>query len=147
MINKRKSMVLFPHEVFESLEQSKNKEERVAILRNGTSLALKLILQCAFDSSIIFDLPSGAPPYNPDRSPLGLQQTPLKQAIQILPRLTKNNTRIDNFRKEKLFIQLIENVYPKDALIILDAKDKKLHKTYPLLTKSLVREAFPDLNL
>jgi hypothetical protein len=144
---KRKTMVLFPHEVFESLEQSKNKQERIEILRNGSSLALKLILQCAFDDSVILDLPTGAPPYKQDTGPLGLQQTPLKQAIQILPRLTKSNTRIDNFRKEKLFIQLIENVYPKDALIILAAKDKKLHKTYPLVTKSLVREAFPDLNL
>jgi hypothetical protein len=71
----------------------------------------------------------------------------LKQAIQILPRLTKCNTRIDRFRKEKLFIQLLETVHYKDAIIILDAKDKKLHKTYPLLTKSLVSEAFPDLNL
>lgn len=142
---KRKTMVLFPHEVLESLEQSKNKNERIDILRNGTSLALKLILQCAFNDAVVLDLPTGAPPYNPDRSPLGLQPSPLKQAIQMLPRLTTSNMRIDKFRKEKLFIQLIENVYPKDAVIIIDAKDKKLHKTYPLLTKSLVREAFPDL--
>lgn len=144
---KRKTMILFPHEVFESLEQSKNKQERIAILRNATSLPLKFILQCAFDNSVILDLPAGAPPYRPEKSPLGLQPSPLKQAIQILTHLTKSNTRIDNFRKEKLFIQLLETVYYKDAVIIIDAKDKKLHKTYPLLTKSLVREAFPDLNL
>lgn len=140
-------MVLFPHEVFESLEQSKNKQERIAILRNGTSLALKFILQCAFDDSVILDLPAGAPPYRPEKSPLGLQPAPLKQAIQILTHLTKSNTRIDKLRKEKLFIQLIETAYYKDAIVIIDAKDKKLHKTYPLLTKSLVREAFPDMNL
>lgn len=144
---KRKTMVLFPHEVFESLEQSKNKQERIAILRNGTSLALKFILQCAFDDSVILDLPAGAPPYRPEKSPLGLQPAPLKQAIQILTHLTKSNTRIDKLRKEKLFIQLIETAYYKDAIVIIDAKDKKLHKTYPLLTKSLVREAFPDMNL
>ena len=144
---KRKTMVLFPHEVFESLEQSKNKQERIDILRNGTSLALKLILQCAFDTSVVFDLPEGAPPYRQEKSPAGLQPSPLKQAIQMLPRFTKSNTRIHRFRKEKLFIQLLETVYYKDATIIIDAKDKKLHKTYPLLTKSLVREAFPDLNL
>lgn len=144
---KRKTMVLFPHEVFESLEQSKNKQERIAILRNGTSLALKFILQCAFDDSVILDLPEGAPPYRPEKSPLGLQPAPLKQAIQILTHLTKSNTRIDKLRKEKLFIQLIETAYYKDAIVIIDAKDKKLHKTYPLLTKSLVREAFPDMNL
>lgn len=144
---KRKTMTLFPHEVFQSLEQSKNKQERIEILRNGNTLALKFILQCAFDDNVVLDLPEGAPPYKPDKGPLGLQQTPLKQAIQILVSLTKKNTRIDRFRKEKLFIQLVENVYPKDAEAIIAAKDKKLHKLYPLLTKSLVREAFPDLNL
>ena len=144
---KRRTIVLFPHEVFESLEQSKNKQERVDILKNGSSLALKLILQCAFNDGIVFDLPEGAPPYKEDRSPAGLQATPLKQAIQMLPRLVRTNTRIDRFRKEKLFIQLIENVHAKDAAIIIAAKDKKLHKLYPLVTKSLMLEAFPDLAL
>jgi len=144
---KRRTIALFPHEVFESLEKSKSKQERVDILKNGSSLALQLILQCAFNNGIVFDLPEGAPPYKEDRSPAGLQPTPLKQAIQMLPRLTTTNTRIDRFRKEKLFIQLIENVHAKDAAIVIAAKDKKLHKLYPLVTKSLTLEAFPNLPL
>ena len=81
------------------------------------------------------------------RGPFGHATTALKQAIQMLPRLVQTNTRIDRFRKEKLFIQLIENVHAKDAAIIIAAKDKKLHKLYPLVTKSLMLEAFPDLAL
>jgi hypothetical protein len=144
---KRRTIALFPHEVFESLAQTKSKQERINILKNGSSLALELILQCAYNDGIVFDLPEGAPPYKEDRAPAGLQATPLKQAIQMLPRLTTTNTRIDKFRKEKLFIQLIENVHAKDAAIIIAAKDKKLNKLYPLVTKSLVSEAFPNLVL
>jgi hypothetical protein len=144
---KRKTITRLPHEVFEQLEKSKSKQERVEILKNGTSIPIKLILQCAFSKSIIFDLPEGAPPYRQDKNPAGLQQTSLKQAIQILTRLTTNNVRLNRFRKEKLFIQLLETVHAKDAVIIIAAKDKTLHELYPLLTESLVVESFPEFKL
>lgn len=144
---KRKTMSLFPHEVFGGLEKTSSKEQRLQWLRDHDSVPIQIICKFAFDPGAKLDLPEGAPPYKTDRSPLGLQPSPLKLAIQMLPRLTVENTRLDRFRKEKLFIQLLETAYPKDSLVIIVAKDKKLHEMYPLLTKALVAEAYPNLGL
>lgn len=134
-----------PHEVFELLEKTTSLDERVEVLRNNFTQPVQMILQAAFKPDLHLDLPEGAPPYNPDPNPAGLQPSPLKQQIQILPSLLKRNDRLSSIRKETLFIRLIEAAHAKDAIIIIAAKDKKLSELYPLLTESLVRNAFPNL--
>lgn len=134
-----------PHEVFELLEKTTSADERIAILRNNLTQPVQMILQAAFKPELYLDLPEGAPPYNPDVNPAGLQASPLKQQVQILPSLLKRNDRLTNIRKETLFIRLLESAHAKDALIFIAMKDKKLTELYPLLTDSLVRKAFPNL--
>jgi len=134
-----------PHEVFEQLEKTTSIDERVSILRNNLTQAVQMVLQAAFKTELYLDLPEGAPPYRVDSNPAGLQPSPLKQQIQVLPSLLKRNTRISRIRKETLFIRLIEGAHAKDALILIAMKDKKLSELYPLLTESLVRTAFPNL--
>jgi len=141
----RKTHDRLPHEVFEQLEKTTSIEERIDILRNNCTQAIQMVFQAAFKPELYLDLPEGAPPYKPDDNPPGLQQSPLKQQIQILPSLLKRNTRISNIRKETLFIRLLETSHYKDALIFIAMKDKKLTELYPLLTESLVRAAFPNL--
>jgi|688.fasta_scaffold91245_5 hypothetical protein len=134
-----------PHEVFELLEKTTSLDERVEVLRNNFTQPVQMILQAAFKPDLHLDLPAGAPPYNPDPNAAGLQPSPLKQQIKILPSLLKRNDRLSSIRKETLFIRLIEGAHAKDAIIIIAAKDKKLPELYPLLTESLVRAAFPNL--
>lgn len=134
-----------PHEVFEQLEKTTSIDERVSILRNNLTQSVQMVLQAAFKPELYLDLPEGAPPYRVDANPAGLQPSPLKQQIQVLPSLLKRNRRISNIRKETLFIRLLEGAHAKDALILIAMKDKKLTELYPLLTESLVRTAFPNL--
>ena len=141
----RRTHERLPHEVFEQLEKTTSIDERVALLRNNLTQAVQLILQAAFKTELYLDLPEGAPPYAVDTSPAGLQPSPLKQRIQILPSLLKRNDRLTRIRKETLFIRLLEGVHAKDACILIAMKDKKLTELYPLLTDSLVRTAFPNL--
>jgi hypothetical protein len=141
----RRTHERLPHEVFEQLEKTTSIDERVSILRNNLTQAVQMILQAAFKPDLQLDLPEGAPLYNPDSNPPGLQPSPLKQQIKILPSLLKRNDRLSSIRKETLFIRLIESVHAKDAIIIIAAKDKKLSELYPLLTESLVRNAFSNL--
>lgn len=141
----RRTHERLPHEVFEQLEMTTSIDERVAILKNNLTQAVQLILQAAFKPNLELDLPDGAPPYAVDGNPPGLQPSPLKQQIQILPSLLKRNNRLTRIRKETLFIRLLEISHAKDALILIAMKDKKLSELYPLLTDSLVRTAFPNL--
>lgn len=141
----RRTHERLPHEVFEQLEKTTGDHEKVALLRNNATQAITLILSAAFNSTMQFALPVGAPPYKVDANPAGLQPSPLKQQVQILPSLLKSNARISHVRKETLFIRLLEGAHAKDALILIAMKDKTLTQLYPSLTETLVRAAFPNL--
>jgi hypothetical protein len=134
-----------PHEVFELLEKTAKLNERIDTLKNNNSYVIELLLQLAFIPGVKFDLPEGAPPFKADESPAGLQPTPLKKQIDILRRLLISNPNLPRLKKEMLFIKLLENSHVKDAEIIIAVKDQKLSELYPLLTVSLVKQAFPNL--
>jgi len=147
MRHTQKSTVKHPFEIFESVQSATKQQDRILILQDNASYEIKTILQAAFRSDIVFDLPDGTPPYNPSPNPAGLLVTPLKKQINVLPRLLANNNAWNRIRKEMAFIRLLENVHASDAEIIVAMKDKVLHKKYPLLTSSLVKKAFPDLGI
>jgi hypothetical protein len=48
-------------------------------------------------------------------------------------------------KREALFIQFLEGVDPKDALLIVSAKDKKL--PYKGITAKIINQAYPGLIL
>jgi hypothetical protein len=55
------------------------------------------------------------------------------------------NPNLTNLRRETLFIQLLESVDPNDAKLLLAMKDKK--SAFSGINKTIVRQAFPDLNI
>ena len=134
-----------PHEIFELLEKASTIEERIGILKQYESYALKTILQAGFNDKIIFDLPEGAPPYNPDLGAPGLQMQSFKKQVDTLGKLIVGYNAIPKIRKETLFIKLLENVYSKDATILIAMKDKSLSELYPSLTRELVQKTFPQI--
>jgi hypothetical protein len=143
MINKNYERL--PHEIFALVEKAKNQSERVKILLQYESYTLKTILQAAFNKNIIFDLPDGAPPYTPDGGAPGQQLQSLKKQINILGKFVVGYTAISKIKKETHFIKLLENVFPKDAEILIAMKDKKLSGLYPTLTRAVVEKAFPQI--
>jgi hypothetical protein len=136
-----------PFEIFESIQTTDKVADRVRILQENESYELKTILQAAFRPDIKFDLPVGAPPYTPSPNPAGVNFSPLRKQIDVLPRLLVGNTTYDKIKKEMAFIKLLENVHASDAEILIAMKDKKLHKKYSLLTSSLIKKAFSNLGI
>lgn len=136
-----------PFEIFEKIQGCDKQADRVKILQEHESYELKSILQAAYRSDIIFDLPEGAPPYTPSPNPAGVMISPLKKQIDILPLLLVSNNNWNKMKKEMAFIRLLENIHASDAEIIVAMKDKKLHKLYSTLTSSLVKKAFPNLGI
>ena len=136
-----------PFEIFELVQSADNQAERVRILQENESFELKTILQAAFRTDLKFDLPEGAPPYTPSPNPAGVNFSPLKKQIMVLPRLLVGNETYNKVKKEMAFIKFLESVHASDAEILIAMKDKKLHKKYTLLTPSLVKKAFPNLGI
>lgn len=133
-----------PHEIFQAVQDAKTKAERVSLLKNYSSFATKTILQLNFDDRIKLDLPEGTPPYRDDEAPAGMARAPINKQITILPKLTPNN-KMPRLKKEGLFIRCLEGINGNDAKTIVAAKDGQLTKMYSKLTKSLIKEVFPNI--
>lgn len=110
-----------------------------ALAKYKTNVALKFIFQHAFIPELKFDLPDGAPPFKEDVAPLGMSPANLIMETKKLYVFTKQK-QLNKVRKEQLFIQLLENVHPSEAKLLIAVKDQKLNKLYKKVTAELVAE-------
>ena len=130
--------------IFEDIAKAKSITERKKILLEHGSNPLKELLKYAFHPDIKFLLPEGAPPYKTVGSPDEYNPTYLYPNIRKLYLLVEGgNEGLTTLRREQLFIQLLEELHPKEAEVVIQVKDKKLK--YRGLTYKLVKETFPDL--
>lgn len=132
-------------QVLEEVEKQQTKEGKIRILRSYDHQVLRGILKLNFDHSIKMDLPPGEPPFKKDISlPEGYSESNLfvefrRFYIWLDP--TKNITK---YRKESLFIQMLEGMHWKESELVCLAKDKKIQTKYKSITHELVDEAFPN---
>jgi len=130
--------------IFEDIAKAKSVVERKKILLKHESNPLKELLKYAFHPDIKFLLPEGAPPYKTVGSPDEYNPTYLYPNIRKLYLFVEGgNEGLTTLRREQLFIQLLEELHPKEAEVVIQVKDKKLK--YRGLTYKLVKETFPDL--
>ena len=101
--------------------------------------ALRLIFEHAFLEEKKFALPEGEPPFKKDAAPMGMAPANLYQEVRKLYVFCR--TDLNPLRKETLFIQLLENVHPREAELIIAIKDQKLNKMFPKVTHKLVADA------
>lgn len=101
--------------------------------------ALRLIFEHAFIPEKKFVLPEGEPPFKKDAAPLGMSPANLYQEVRKLYVFCRAD--LTAIRRETLFIQLLENLHPSEADLILAIKEQKLTKKYPKITHKLVADA------
>jgi hypothetical protein len=131
------------YEILDGASKAKTKEERITILRKYESWALKDVLRASFDKTVIFTVPSGDPPYEPNRP----ESTPsnLLRKNRDFTYFVKGGQgdAMPAFKREKVYVGLLESIHPKDAEIIVKMVNKKLG--IPKITEKIVKEAFPSL--
>lgn len=128
-------------EILVKADLAKKKSDKIKILQENYSAVLVTLLQHALDPKIKFLLPEGEPPYRP--SMLTESQNMLYHEARKLYLFTNIGGRDDltPFKRESLFIALLETVDPMDAKLLVAIKDKKL--PYKTITPKLLHEAFP----
>jgi len=120
----------------------KTVDERVSALKERDHPVLRLILRYAFDPSIVFLLPEGAPPYK-SCDFLDQEGRLYVEARKLYLFVEGGNPNLTKLKREILFIQLIESIDKNDAELLINIKDKKL--PFKSITKAVVTKAFPDL--
>jgi hypothetical protein len=138
-------MKLLISEVLQKVSNAKTKAEKIDLLHQYNTPALRAILIANFDESIISMLPEGEVPFNPNDAPKGTEHTVLEHEYRKLYLFFKGgNSSVNQTTRENLFIQLLEGLHQDEANILVLVKDKSLGRKYKI-TKACVEEAFPSI--
>ncbi len=138
-------MKLLISEVLQKASNAKTKAEKVKILQQNNTPALRAILIANFDESVISLLPEGEVPYEPNEAPKGTEHTVLEKEYRKLYLFFKGgNSSLQQAQRENLFIQMLEGLHEEEANLLVLIKDKALGKKYKI-TRACVEEAFPQI--
>ena len=130
-------------EVLDRVHKAKTKDQKVKILRENNTDALRMVLKAGFDPKIEWLIPEGEVPFKANESEEGTEHTMLRKEARKLYRFIKGgDTTLPQFKRENMFIQMLEGLHITEAQLLIGAKDKKLHQVYKGLSKEVVKEAF-----
>ena len=137
-------MKLLISEVLQKAHSAKTKAQKVKILQDNNTNALRSILIANFDESIHSLLPEGEVPYQKNDAPVGTEHTVLEQEYRKLYLFFKGGSTIKQSQRENLFIQMLEGLSVEEAELLILVKDKALNKKYRV-TRACVENAFPSI--
>jgi hypothetical protein len=132
------------YEILDKAAKQRAKKDKIKVLQENSEVwAMRDILQGTYSDNIQWNLPAGKVPYTPaDESshPASLHKEHMK--FKYFVKGLRESSRLPAVKREKLFIDMCESVHPRDAELLVAMINKEPTKG---LTKTLVKEAFPDL--
>lgn len=138
-------MRLLLPEIFEQVEKAATVQDRKNILLKHNSPVLVEILKMNFHPDIKFKLPEGEPPFKRDGVPMGLADSNLYKEMRRMYVWINPPENLHKIKRETLFIQLLESINEKEAVLLCAVKDKDLTRIYPNVTYELTNDTFPGV--
>lgn len=135
-------MAKYVFEVLDEVRKKKSKAEKIKVLKANESWALKDVLRGSMDPKIEWHLPKGDVPYEAAEEhnhPANLLRENSKFILFVKG---GKGDKLPAFKRERVFLGILEGIHPKDASLLVDMINKK---TPTGVTKSIVQEAFPGL--
>ena len=137
-------MQLLMNEVLQKVSNAKTKAQKIKLLQEYNTPALRQVLIANFDESVISMLPDGEVPYKENEAPEEPEHTTLVQEYRKLYLFFKGGANISQTRRETLFIQLLEGLHKGEAEVLTLMKDKMIGKRWKI-TRQCVEDAFPSI--
>jgi hypothetical protein len=131
-------------EIVTKATELKTKEDKIAWLQKNSSVPLKTVLNYMYNPDVEFLIPNTPPPWKKN-SYIGVEGMLYKETRRL--RIFVKGGGYDNLaqiKREQLFISLLEDIDDKDAELLCKMIAQKPLKG---LSRSVVHEAFPDLNI
>jgi len=133
-------------EILDRADQIQDKTQKIEFLRQHNSAVLRIIIEGAYHPNIRWLLPRGRIAYRPQtsRETYGALHREVGRLYLFVERISnpEATAQIAQWKREKIFVMILESVAPPDAELLLAIKDKTL--PYSTLTYDFFREAFPD---
>jgi hypothetical protein len=125
-------------EFLEKVGRLKRTQEKIDALAANDSLPLRIILQACYDPNVVWMLPPGVPPYKPNDL-VDQEHILIKETEKLRYYIKGFYDDLPQLKRETMFVQLLENIAPKDAELLCTIKDKKPIKGITLehVTKGL----------
>jgi len=134
-------------EIFEDFDKCSTKAERIAILQKYGQKNFQEFLIAVFNPNVVFDVE--IPQYRPAPEPAGLNFTYISSEVPKLYRFVKDHpARASNLSAEKkksLLVVILESLHKDEAELLVKLINKNLEVKF--LTKNLVKEAFPEIDI
>tara|TARA_B100000287_G_scaffold431381_1_gene488518 strand:+ start:699 stop:1115 length:417 start_codon:yes stop_codon:yes gene_type:complete len=135
-------MKQYVFEVLEEMAKQRNRDDKVRVLKENDTWALKDIIRGSMDSTVVWNLPGGTPPYTAAAAhnhPTNLrkQNAQFKYFVKGGP-----GDKLPKFKREQIFIGILEGVHPEDAKLVIGMINKE---KIPGISRPVVEEAFPNL--
>ena len=130
-------------EVLDRVHKAKTKAQKIKVLQENDTEALRMIIKSSFDPKIKWAMPEGAVPYKPNDAPDGTEHTLLAQEAKRLWHFIEGaDNQTPRAQKENMYIQMLEGLHRDEAEVLVFAKDKILHQKYKGLSHEVVKTAF-----
>jgi hypothetical protein len=131
-------------EILQAVSDARTHADKVRILQNCGTEVLEQVLQYNFHPDIAFNLPEGDCPYKKEKDiPVGKSHSNLYREGRRLYLFIKGQApNLKPYRREMLFIELLEGIHWTEADMLIAVKDKRLTDLYPGVTYESVRDAY-----
>ena len=118
-------MKQYVFEVLEEVAKQRNRNDKVRILKENETWALRDIIRGTMDSKVKWNLPAGQPPYTP--SPAHYHPANLTKENQKFKYFVKGGPgdKMQKVKRENIFIGILESVHPEAAKLVISMIKKK----------------------
>jgi hypothetical protein len=116
----------------ETLKRINDGDTLELLKENVANISLKAVFGYGFIPKGKWPLPDGIPPYKEDVAPEGMTPGNLWSETRSFDRFMRED--LSKSKREQMFIQLLENIHPTEAKVVLAIKDQTLSEMYPNIT-------------
>ena len=130
-------------EILDKESKAKTKQNKVALLKQYNSPALRMVIKASFDPKIKWALPEGEVPFKRNDAPAGTEHSVLSyESRKLYHYIEGGNNLLSQRKRETMFVQMLEGLHETEADVLIAAKDGVLHQMYKGLSANVVKEAF-----
>jgi hypothetical protein len=136
-------MDLLISEILDKVSKAKTKQNKIALLKEHDSQALRMVIKASFDPKIKWALPDGEVPFKRNEAPAGTEHSVLAyESRKLYHYIRGGNGDLSQSKRETMFVQMLEGLHESEADVLVAAKDGVLHQMYKGLSANVVKEAF-----
>lgn len=139
------------HEVLRNIHKMETREERVEALRNLGKIqpVVNDLLACQFNDWIQEnicipegELPSDMVTFSSEKN---YPKELIKSYRNFAQFINMPATRTPQAKRERIFIEMLEGIHPKDAEIVMKVFTKQKWPFHRTITKAVVKDALPNI--